>query len=153
MARAPLQILVFPFRAAAGGGFEYAVFRRADGDGTVWQAISGGAEDDETAEAAARREMAEEGGIDPAAPLIALDARASIPAHGFAASAEWGADVYVIPEYAFAVRLAPGQALALSHEHAEHRWLAYDDARALLSWDSNRVALWELHTRLGRERA
>jgi dATP pyrophosphohydrolase len=149
MARAPLQILVFPFRETARG-VEFAVFRRADGDGTVWQAISGGAEDDETPEAAARREMAEEGGIDPAAELVILDARASIPAHGFAASVHWGPDVYVIPEHAFGVRLAPDGAITLSHEHAEHRWLGFEAARALLTWDSNRVALWELHTRLGR---
>ena len=149
MARAPFQVLVFPFRPT-DDGFEYAVFRRADGDGQVWQAISGGGEDDETPLAAALREMAEEGGIAPSAELIVLDARASIPAHGFAACALWGPNVYVIPEHAFAVRLGPGDDVALSDEHHEHLWLPYQAAWERLTWQSNRVALGELHTRRGR---
>jgi dATP pyrophosphohydrolase len=153
MARAPLQILVFPYRFAAGGALQFALFRRSDGDGDVWQAVSGGAEDDETPEAAARREMNEEAAIPADAELIALDARASVPAHGFAASALWGPEVYVVPEYAFGVALAADAQVILSPEHTEHRWLSYDDARALLTWDSNKVALWELNTRLGRARA
>ena len=46
MPRAPFQVHGFPFRNSAGGGFEYAVFRRAD-EG-YWQAIAGGGEDDES---------------------------------------------------------------------------------------------------------
>lgn len=149
MARAPFQVLVFPFRPT-NDGFEYAVLRRADGDGLVWQAISGGGEDDETPLAAARREMAEEGAIPSDAELIVLDSQASIPAHGFAASALWGPDVAVIPEHAFGVRLEPGGDIVLSDEHHEHKWLPYEEACERLTWPSNREALSELHTRLGR---
>ena len=75
MARAPLQVLVFPYRFAEGGALQFALFRRSDGAGDVWQAVSGGAEDDETPEAAARREMNEEAGIPRDADLTALEHR------------------------------------------------------------------------------
>ena len=38
--------------------------------------------------------------------------------------------------------------LVLSHEHAEYRWLPYEDAERLLRFDSNRTALWELNLRI-----
>ncbi len=150
MARAPLQTLVIPHREGAAGGFEYAVFRRADFAGPVWQFIAGGAEPGETAERAARREMREEAGIPEDSPLIALQSTATVPAAEFAEAASWGPEVYVVPERAFAVRLPAGAAIALSAEHREYRWVGEGEAANLLRWDSNRTALWELARRLDR---
>lgn len=138
-----------PFRLRADA-LEFALFRRADRREPCWQWIAGGVEDDETFEQAARREMVEEAGINPDARLIALDSVASVPAHEFAASEEWGPEVYVVTERCFGVELPQGDEIALSREHTEVRWLAYDDAHALLEWDSNRTALWELNQRLRR---
>jgi len=117
-----------------------------------WQGIAGGAEDGESAEQAARREMAEEAGIASDAPLVFLDATASIPKYFFAGSEVWGADLYVVPERAFGVHVAADQALTLSREHTELRWLAYEQAVRLVKWDSNRTALWELKERLRSRR-
>src|SRR6185437_16006365 len=117
-ARAPLQVLVLPFRRRAGAGLEYAVFRRADCADDRWQGLAGGAEAGETAEQAARREMTEEAGIAADAPLIRLDATASVPADHFEARKLWGPDVYVVTEHAFGVRVAADGAIALSREHA-----------------------------------
>lgn len=58
----------------------------------------------------------------------------------------WAADTYVVPEYAFGFACTAG--LKLSHEHTECAWLAYEEARCKLTWDSNRTALYELHCRL-----
>jgi dATP pyrophosphohydrolase len=145
MPRAPFQVLVLPYRRLADGAYAFAVFRRADAD--VWQGLAGGGEDGETPEQAARREGLEEGGIPPDAPYRALDARASIPVIAFRDSHLWGEAVYVIPEHAFGVDVGDG-ALRLSAEHAEMRWLSGAEAQRLVRFDSNRVAIWELHQKL-----
>jgi dihydroneopterin triphosphate diphosphatase len=147
VARAPFQVLVLPFRLTAEGP-RYAVFRRADRADECWQGIAGGGEEGEAPIDAARREAWEEAGIGMESRFVALDSRATIPvAHvsGFL----WGPDVLVIPEWTFGVEVER-EDLVLSREHTEVRWLPYDEAHALLRWDSNRCALWELHHRLTR---
>ncbi|GAJ23061.1 unnamed protein product, partial [marine sediment metagenome] len=37
--------------------------------------------------------------------------------------------------------------ITLSKEHTEYRWVSYEDAMAMLKWDSNKNALWELNAR------
>jgi len=143
MPRAPFQVLVLPYRRTRG--LEVAVLHRADYQ--VWQFISGGGEVGETIEAAARREGFEEAGIPTGAPYLALDAMAMVPACWFRAWSTWPADVLVVPEHAWAVEVGEHE-IALSDEHDAVDWLRYDDAIALVRFDSNRVALWELHERL-----
>ena len=145
MARAPYQVLILPYRRSGVADWEYAVLRRRDLE--CWQFIAGGGEGDEAPVEAARREVLEEAGF--AAPaLLHLDSTASIPASHF--DADWGADVLVVPEHAFAVDCGL-QELRLSREHSEIRWLGMEEARALLEWDSNKTALWELAERLRRD--
>jgi dATP pyrophosphohydrolase len=151
MARAPLQILVLPFRRRAEGGIEYAIFKRRDYADDCWQGVAGGVEQGESAEQAARREMVEECGISLNAPLIKLDAIASVPTIHFREAHFWGPNVYVVIEHAFGVWIEDGRAITISHEHSAHRWLPYEEAAKLLKWDSNKTALWELNERLRRE--
>ena len=146
--RAPFQVLVFPYRVRPGTGLEYAVFRRADLG--IWQAISGGGEDAETPLEAAKREALEEGRIPRESKYLALHSRATIPVVGIAGHLLWGDDVLVVPEHCFGVE-ADGLAIALSHEHVEFRWIGYEAADALLKYDSNKTALWELDMRLRRQ--
>ena len=47
MARAPFNVLVFPYRLT-NHGLEYAIFNRADAEEDFWQGLSGGGEDRET---------------------------------------------------------------------------------------------------------
>lgn len=143
MPRAPFQVLVLPYRRTAG--LEVAVMHRADYP--VWQFVSGGGEAGETIEAAARREGFEEAGIPAGAAYQRLDATATVPACWFAAWPTWPEHTLVVPEHAFAVDIG-GHAIAASDEHDDVRWARYDEAIALLEFDSNRVALWELHERL-----
>lgn len=145
--KAPFQVLVFPFHRTAEG-LRYAVFRRADFPEEVWQGIAGGGEEGEAPAEAASREAWEEAGISRAAPLIPLDSMTTLPApyvRGFL----WGPDVLVIPEHAFGIEF-DGTEFQLSHEHRDYRWLDYVAADAILRWDSNRNALWELDYRLNR---
>ncbi len=150
MPRARLQVLVLPFRHCADGRIEYAILRRRDHTDECWQGVAGGAEQGESAVEAARREMMEEAGIPLSSPLLPLDTMASIPASEFRERDLWGPDLYVVTERAFGVCLDNGQTITLSSEHAEYRWVSYEEAAKLFRWDSNRTALWELNERLSR---
>ncbi|HEX8068448.1 MAG TPA: NUDIX domain-containing protein [Pyrinomonadaceae bacterium] len=145
MSRAAFQVLVIPFRVDANGEPRYLLFKRADL--AVWQWIAGGGEGDEEPEQTARREALEEAGIPQDARLIRLDSVASIPAIHFAERHLWGDEVYVIPEFSFGVEVQ-NEEVCLSGEHGGCAWVDYEAARSRLEWDSNRTALWELHSRL-----
>jgi dihydroneopterin triphosphate diphosphatase len=145
MARAQFQVLIIPYRIGSDGMPEYAVTKRSNID--AWQFLSGGGEDHETPIQAARREANEEGGIPRDLEFLQLDSVASIPVHNFSAHKEWSEDIYVIPEYSFCVDVG-ARDLSLSHEHTETRWLPYEEATRLLTWNSNRTALWEVNQRV-----
>ncbi len=149
--RAPFQVIVFPYRRAVSGVFEYAVFfRRSPNYGDFWQAISGGGEDHETPLEAAHRETNEEARLSYDTPLVLLDSTSTIPAPQ-AAGMLWGPKVLVVPEYAFGADIGDQQ-IVLSEEHVSFRWTDYETAQSLLRFDSNKNALWELDFRLTDDR-
>lgn len=144
--RAPLQIIALPYQLVNGFPL-YCVFRRSDCE--AWQFLSGGAEDSETPAEAAVREIMEESGISLSHDsLLPLTSMCYIPANIFCAP-HWPKDLYVVPEYSFAF-LCTGE-ITLSHEHLEYRWLPFLEARKLLTYDSNKTALYELNERLKRK--
>ncbi|MEK7474194.1 MAG: NUDIX pyrophosphatase [Candidatus Coatesbacteria bacterium] len=147
--RAPFQILVLPFRSSPNGGLEFAAFRCADSE--FWQFIAGGGEDQESPLQAAKREAREEAGLPDSIPFYPLQSSATVPVTAFPTSTtRWIAEgIYVVPEHAFAAK-ADGVAIRLSSEHTEFRWGSEAETTALLEWDSNRNALWELSQRLSR---
>ena len=146
--RSPVNVLVLPFRGTVEEGFSYAVFRRSDGDASCWQAVAGGVEGKEKPLGAAKRELEEETGLARRRRWLRLDAHATVPARLFRDWPSWGPNVYVVRELAFGAEVGPNEVIRLSDEHAELAWLTYPQARERLRWDSNRTALWELHTRL-----
>ncbi|MCK4250238.1 NUDIX domain-containing protein [candidate division WOR-3 bacterium] len=148
MARAPFQVLIFPYIKDKQGLIEYAIFRRSDGN--YWQAIAGGGEEGETPEEAAKREIQEEAGIPKDCDITALDSKAYIPVIGVTGEYTWGDDVFVIPEYTFGAEVENRQ-LKLSKEHRKYQWVNYEEAMKMLKWDSNKNALWELNERLIRK--
>ncbi len=142
--RAPFQVLALLYQWIDGKPCYY-VLHRADHD--QWQFISGGGEDDETPLEAVRRETWEEGGVDLSA-WLPLTSISYIPTNIFhpMRRSRWPLDLYVLPEHCFGCECnAP---LTLSQEHIEYRLLPYTEAYALLKWDSNRTALYELDCRL-----
>lgn len=145
MARAPFNVLVFPYRHVDDDQFEYALLKRSDAG--FWQGVSGGGEDDETPLQTARRETYEETGLSPHSLFLRLDTVEPIPVIEFGNSHLWGENVYIIPQYGFGVQ-AEERDLVLSTEHTEYRWLRYEEAHQLLKYDGNKTALWELDTRL-----
>ncbi|MBA7600045.1 hypothetical protein ES703_07091 [subsurface metagenome] len=141
-------MLVLPFRHSEGGHPDYAIFKRRDGE--YWQFIGGGGENTEKPIESAKREAFEEAGISPDSEYISLDSCNTVPVVGVTGEFTWGKDVYVIPEYTFGVK-SDSDIITLSKEHTEHRWVSYEDAVAMLKWDSNKVALWELNVRITRK--
>jgi len=138
-------VLVLPFRHSQDGYLEYAIFRRRDGE--YWQFIAGGGENNEKPIETARREAFEEAGITPDSEYLTLDSCNTVPVEGVTGEFTWGKGVYVIPEYTFGVR-HDSEAISLSREHTEYRWVSYKDVVAMLQWDSNKNALWELNARI-----
>jgi dihydroneopterin triphosphate diphosphatase len=145
MGRAPFQILVLPFRVIGVDVFEYALFKRRDE--SYWQGIAGGGEDDETPIAAAKREAFEEAHIPFATPFFALQTTSTVPIFHFSARHLWPKELYVIPNYCYAVDCSTLE-FVVSYEHIEYKWMRYDAGYSALRWDDNKTALWELNERL-----
>lgn len=123
----------------------FCIFRRADSN--CWQFIAGGGENGETPTQAAKRETFEEIGVD-LTNMQQLTCIAYVPAEVISEEKRKHCDksIIVIPEYAFAFECNTEP--KLSHEHTEYKWLPYDEARKLLKWDSNKVAMYEVNKRL-----
>ncbi|MBQ7107615.1 MAG: NUDIX pyrophosphatase [Clostridia bacterium] len=138
--REPYQILSIPYRIVDGTPL-FCAFRRTDS--SYWQFIAGGGENGETPIEAAKRETIEEIGVEPI-NIKQLTCIAYVPAEVIAESRRqhWDKNTFVIPEYSFAFEcdLEP----MLSNEHSEYKWLTYNEARKLLKWDSNKVAMYEI---------
>jgi dATP pyrophosphohydrolase len=145
MARAPFQVLVYPYRKTKNGQIEYALMKRSD-EG-FWQGIAGGGEDGETPLETAKRETHEETGIPQTSEFVQLDTIEPVPVIEFKDSHIWGEDVYVIHQYCFGVTSQNIQ-IVISHEHTEYKWLSYEEAFKLIKYDGNKTALWELDMRL-----
>jgi len=145
MARAPFQILVFPFIKTTERRLEYAIFKRADAE--YWQGIAGGGEDNEKPLDAARRETLEEAGIAPKTEFILLDLIEPIPVLSTFGEYLWGEDVKDVPQYAYGVEVFEKR-FVLSPEHTEYRWVSIEEALHLLYWPGNKTVLKELHGRL-----
>ncbi len=146
MSRTKYQVLVIPFYMCESK-IQYCIFRRSDMG--IWQFIAGGGEnEDSSVTTSAKREAYEEAGIPMNSDFFRLDSCCSIPADCFKnAETIWGKDCFVLPEYAFGVKLE-STSLLLSHEHTEYKWVDYETAREMLKYDSNRTALWELNKRI-----
>lgn len=138
--REPYQILSIPYRIVDNKPL-FCIFRRADS--SCWQFIAGGGENGETPAQAAKRETFEEIGIEPN-NINQLTCIAYVPAEVIATSKRqhWDKNTFVIPEYSFAFECYSEP--ILSNEHTEYKWLTYDEARKLLKWDSNKVAMYEI---------
>lgn len=145
MARAPFQVLIYPYRQLDNGEFEYALLKRADKG--YWQAVAGGGEDGENVIQAAQRETFEETGIKTDKGFIILQTIESVPVIEFADSFLWGEGTFVIPQYCFGV-LAPSDEIKISHEHSRYEWFTFSEAYRRLNFTGNRTALWELDRRL-----
>ena len=104
-----------------------------------WQGVTGRVEpDDASLEAAALREVAEETGLPAPDELWDLGLE----------RAYLGYDGVDYAQRSFAARYADPIAVSSTPEHEEARWVTPDEARAMVRWDSDRMALALLEARL-----
>ncbi|PMO72690.1 NUDIX hydrolase [Vibrio splendidus] len=140
--RAPFQILVFPYKTV-DNKYRFLIARRRDNG--VWQAISGGGEDNESLLEAAKRELSEETQL-VGCNWQLLDSMCMLPKVFYSGNHNWTEHPFVIPEHSFSVKVTKDP--QLSNEHTDYRWCDYQEAIELLTYDSNRNALWEINERL-----
>lgn len=144
--RAPIQVLVIPYKLVDGIP-QYCIFKRSTGE--YWQFIAGGGEDEETPLESAKREAFEEASLEKTLTYYQLVSTFYVPADCISDKHRkyWSADTFVLPEYCFAVNV-DNNPIKLSEEHTEYIWATYEKAKEMLYWQTNKVAIFELHNRI-----
>ena len=125
-------------------GDELLVVHRSPEQDAYWHVIAGGVEDyDESDAAAARRELAEETGLDadPGAALHEYDYPLAEEPHRLPQFPPGTESIHVS---CFLVEAPPGWEPRLDAEHDDHRWCTGDEARRLLRWADAAAALTRL---------
>lgn len=145
--RAPFQTLIILYKIE-NDKIEYGTFLRKKQQ--IWQFASGGGESQETPIETVIRELKEETNLEiKENDITKLESISTIPVINITGSFTWGENVFVVPEYCFAVN-SSGKEIILSSEHKEFEWLGYEEAIKKLEYDSNKTALWELNEKIKR---
>lgn len=74
-----------------------------------------------------------------------LDSLSMIP-RSWIGDISWTSDIFVVPEYCFAV-FVNRKEITLSSEHQKVEWLTYEEAFKRYRYEANKIALWELNER------
>jgi dATP pyrophosphohydrolase len=143
MALRPDLIECWVFRVPEPGRVEYLLIRRAPGRifAGLWQCVTGGVEPGERVPETALREVREETGLERASLLGFYDLDMAYEFY------DEGPDAMVVAA-AFAVRVAPDAAIALSHEHDMSRWAGREEALRLAIWPAYAEAIDRVERRL-----
>lgn len=141
--RIPIQVLVYPVRQI-GGTWEYLLLKRIERREGFWQGVTGGIEQGEELDEAARRELFEETGFVPL-KIERIDFSYSFPV-----ADEWkhlyAPDVKEIVEYVFVAFVDAGTEPVLDpYEHDQYKWCGIREALELLTWPENKEALKRCH--------
>ena len=134
----PIKIEVFPYRII-NAEREFLLIRRIPEDGGFWQPVTGTLEFEECLQECGFRELREELGIRTESLALSQEA------YRFS----WQKKDYVVVELVYGVELSIKQAISLSPEHDDYRWVSATDAMTLLEKENNRMALTKLISLLG----
>ncbi len=137
--RVPIQVAVYCYRRG-NNGLQWLMLKRATETNPCWQGVTGAPFEGEALIDAARRELFEETGL---RPLRLVQSSYSytypIPVYN---RHKFAQDVKAITEYVFVAQIdASHEYIVLTEEHVEYRWVGYDEAQALLSWQENKKSL------------
>ncbi len=139
----PDLIECWVFRVPAPGRVEYLLIRRAPGRSFagLWQCVTGGVEPGERIPETVLRELREETGLEPAGLVGFYDLDMAYEFY------DEGPDAMIVAA-AFAARVAPDAAIALSHEHDDARWVGREEALRLAIWPAYAEAIDRIERRL-----
>ena len=139
--RLPFRVLIIPYRRLRVVP-EYLISKKA---GThCWQSVVGSGENQESPMEAAKRcfeTLTQMKGTN----WIQLDTQTMLPKTFFKGHENWKQVAHVIPQYCFAVET---QGEPQPNIHHIFRWCSGSAAEKLLSYDSNKVAIWEIEAAL-----
>jgi 8-oxo-dGTP pyrophosphatase MutT (NUDIX family) len=141
--RLPIQVVIYVARKN-GNTFEYLVLHRLPGKQEFWQGVSGGVEQGETIEEAARRELLEEIGL--SSELHNIGYSYSFPvAEMWKSLYEWFTahpeDPTIVVHNFVTVVGAQFVPKLDGQEHDTFKWCSFDEAIALLFWEGDKKAL------------
>ena len=106
----------------------FLLLKRIESRGGFWQPITGGANDNETLQAAAKRELYEETQIKDYLNFFE-------DVYYF----EFDIEIHSrIKEYVFAVEIDTNTDAILSDEHEEKKWCNFEEALKLLKYENNK---------------
>lgn len=118
-----------------GEAIKYLALKRNVAKGGFWQPLTGGIHSGEDTRAALIRELGEELGlIEGQYKIIDLH-------YSFEFTHSSGK---TLSEQVFGIEVKADQAIKLSDEHTDSRWLSFAAARRLFKWDTNKEALSKL---------
>ena len=131
------RVKVFVFHLVPEG-IRYLLWRRSVGVDPTWGPLDGPIGFDEQIEAAIRREVLEDVGLDRPIDLIDLQ----MPAH-------WQLGDEQVIEWPYGFRTDPAERTrVLDSRWSDYRWAEFGEAYSRLQLDNDRAAVTRLHTLL-----
>lgn len=146
--RRPFEVAVVVHRPGVGGPEYLVVLRSPDNQG-YWHLVAGGVEWDETAPAAAARELEEETGLDAQVVDLGSSLSYDLSEEPLELRRRFPPGTERIELRLFRAEAPAGWEPALDDEHVDHRWCDADGAVALLRWPEPQEAVRETHRALG----
>jgi dATP pyrophosphohydrolase len=114
--------------------FMLLILKRIPERDGYWQPISGGIEDGEEPIDTIKQEIFEETGINELERIIDLK-------YDFIFKATWRGKFTTMREFCFGAEIDIVRQIELSGEHEDYKWCTEAEARRLLNWMSNLIAL------------
>jgi 8-oxo-dGTP pyrophosphatase MutT (NUDIX family) len=119
--------------------FEFLLLKRSADRGNFWNVVNGTLEFEESIKMCRDRELFEEAGIENV-----LSWSDEINRFNFAYKGE---SIMVI---AYSAEVAANQRVIINDEHAEYRWVCFEDALNMLKFDDDKNGLRKLYDKINK---
>lgn len=118
-------------------GFRVLILKRTPERSGYWQPVCGGIEKEEKPEETVIREVFEETGIKGIKSVINLN-------YTFVYRETKNGELMDMQDFCFAAEVSCSSDIILSEEHEKYKWCSYTEAKEILKWEHNLIALDKL---------